>query len=219
MPEPAAGADPASPDPRDPDLRRLHARPTSRVADTVGAVFDPLILVSATLLAVGAGATAPWWVGLGWALAAIAGCALVPEIVLRLLVRAGSVGDRQLVVRAHRHTPMLIAAASIAVTLALLWVGGAPRPLLALVVTILVGLAAMTALTRVWKASVHADVAATCATVAATFYGPATLWAGVPIVAAVCWARTRSGRHSPTQVAAGVALGVAITAAVFPALL
>ena len=43
--------------------------------------------------------------------------------------------------------------------------------------------------------------------------------AGVPIVAAVCWARIRSGRHSPAQVAVGVALGTALTLAVFPRLL
>lgn len=211
------GAMPA--DSTDPDLRRLGARPASRLADLVSAVFDPLILVSATLVAVGAAATSPAWVGLAWAAAAMAGCALTPEIVLRLLVRAGSVGDRQLVVRAHRHTPMLIATGCIAVTLLLLVVGGAPQALVALVVTILLGLAAMMAVTRVWKASVHADVAATCATVAATYLGPWTVWAGVPIVAAVCWARIRSGRHSPAQVAVGVALGTALTLAVFPRLL
>lgn len=200
-----------------PDLARLASRVRSRPADAVSTVFDPLVLLTATMLLVGATHAVPW-VGVAWALAAIAGCALVPEAVLRLLVRAGRVGDRQLVVREQRHVPMLVAAVCVGATLALLVLGGAPRALVAVVITLLVGLAVMTAMTHWWKASIHADVAATCATILGWSVGAWTLAATAPIVAAVCWARVRAGRHSPAQVLAGAALGVALTAAVLPKL-
>ncbi|GAB94788.1 membrane-associated phospholipid phosphatase [Kineosphaera limosa] len=207
------------PDADHPDLARLASRARSRLADAVATAFDPLVLVTLTLLVVAARAAENPLAGVAWALAAIAGCALIPEVVLRVLVRSGRVRDRQLVLREQRHVPMLIAAASVTLTLVALALLGAPRPLLALIVTILVGLAAITLVTRFWKASIHADVAATCATVAAIDVGAWTLCLTVPIVAAVAWARVRAGRHSLAQAAVGILLGTAITAAAFPRLL
>lgn len=185
-----------------PDLVRLAARTRSVLADAVSTVFDPLLLVGVLLLAVGAASHPSPWIGAAWALAAIAGCALAPEAVLRLLVRTGRVRDRQLVMREQRHTPMLVAAGCVVLTLAALMLLGAPDRLVALVVTILAGLCVMALVTRWWKASVHAAVAATCATVTALVFGPVSLLGTLPVVAAVGWARVRragtaSPRYSP----------------------
>lgn len=210
--------EPRRPDEQHPDLRRLAARPVSRTADLIGKIFDPLVLTSALLLAVGAAGHPNPWVGVGWAVLALVGCAILPELVLRALVRSGRAGDRQLVRREQRRIPMLVAAACVAVVAVLLTTSGAPRLLSATVWTVLAGVAVMTAVTQLWKASIHAAVAATTATVTALVLGPRTLLAGVAVCLVVAWARVRAGRHSAAQVVGGIALGVLVTLLVFPTL-
>ncbi len=201
-----------------PDVRRLTAREPSMAADRIGRFFDPLVLTAALLLAVGVAGAANPWVGAGWAALAGVGCAVVPEAVVRLSVRCGRAGDRQLVRREQRHVPMLVAAVSVLAIAVVLTLTGAPPLLVATVWTVLAGVAVLAAVTRVWKASIHAGVAATVATVATGVFGIGTLAFTGPICLAVAWARVRAGRHSLAQVLAGSALGAVVTLAVFPAL-
>lgn len=199
-----------------PDLARLAERTPSRAADTVSRVLDPLVLVTAVSVLVSVASSPHWWAGVGWAALVVTFCAGIPEITLRLLVRSGRAADRQLVRRESRAVPVLVALGSVVVGVVALGLLGAPRPLVALVVTIFVGLLVIGAITRFWKASFHADVAATVAVVLAVMFGPATALVSVPLVALVSWARVRSGRHSLAQVIVGLALGVAVTGVVFP---
>ncbi|WP_313021591.1 hypothetical protein [Mobilicoccus sp.] len=201
-----------------PDLVRLHARPRHRLADLVGVVLDPLVVLAVTVLLVALATSPTVLAGLGWAAATMTFCALLPEIALRVVMRVHGIGDRQLVVREQRRIPLLLSAASIGVGVGVLVLAGAPRGLTALVVTVLVALVAMAIITRVWKASFHLACTATAVVVLALVLGPLTLAITLPMLGAVAWARTRAGRHGLAQVIAGALIGGLIAGAVFPAL-
>jgi membrane-associated phospholipid phosphatase len=88
---------------------------------------------------------------------------------------------------------------------------------LAVLAAIAVGVACGWVITLWWKISVHAAIAAGAATVLTLVFGPALL-AAWPLVALIAWSRVQVGDHTPTQVLADVALGVAVNATIFPLL-
>lgn len=200
-----------------PDLTRLHAAAPSRAADAVAHVLDPILLVLVTLLVVAVRTSTDALAGFGWAAVALVFCAVLPELALRLFMRARGLTDRHLVVREHRHAPVLASVVSTLVGVLVLWAAGAPAATTAFVLTVLAGVAAMALLTRWWKASFHTAVATSMTVVLVTLFGPAALAVGVPVVVVVGWARVRAGRHSAAQVLVGGVVG-ALSAAVFPLL-
>ncbi|WP_226344224.1 hypothetical protein [Agilicoccus flavus] len=203
-----------------PDLARLAARVPSRWADRVSAVLDPLVIVPFALLVVAVRATirdgAGILPGVGWAVVAIVFCAGAPEAALAWTVRRGRASDRTLVVREQRHAPLLVAIASVAVGVGVLLVAGAPGPVTAFVVAILAGVAVMTALTRVVKASFHVGVLAAVLVVLALDGVPALVCLALtPLVPALGWARVRAGRHTLGQVVLGAVVSALVVGGVF----
>jgi membrane-associated phospholipid phosphatase len=79
------------------------------------------------------------------------------------------------------------------------------------------GVACGWVITLGWKISVHAAIAAGAATVLMLVLGPALL-AAWPLVGVIAWSRVQVGDHTAGQVIAGVALGIAVNATIFPAL-
>ncbi len=199
-----------------PDLARLAAARRSAVADTVGRVGDPGVLVVAVLLVVAIRSAGP--VGLSWAALASVFCVAVPYTVLHVLVRRGAATDRHVVIRDQRRTPLAAAVASVAVGVWLLVVTGAPAPVTALVVAMLAGLAAMALISLVHKASLHVAVAMGAAVVLALAVGIGWGLILLPAVALVAWARVRAGRHTGAQVLVGAVVGGVAAAAVYPPL-
>jgi membrane-associated phospholipid phosphatase len=110
-----------------------------------------------------------------------------------------------------------VAITSILLGLVLLVAFDAPVEMVALVASIAVGVACGWVITRWWKISVHAAIAAGAATVLLVVFGPALL-AVWPLVAVIAWSRVQVGDHTTAQVLAGVALGVVVNAMVFPLL-
>ena len=200
-----------------PDLARLRAARRSQVAYWVASAADPAFLVLFVLAAVTLHSSPSVTSALRWSLLAAAFCVGLPYMVLVLMIGRGLVLDRHVVVREERRWPLLAALLSVFVGLAVLVWLGAPRPLVALVVAMLSGLAAMTVLSHWYKASFHAAVAGGVAVILALVFGRWTLLPALPVLVVISWARVRAGRHTLGQVAIGVLVGATLAFLVFPA--
>lgn len=198
--------------PGDVDVQRLDRARPSRAANLVAAVLDPVVVVVLVLSGLAAEAGGSVLVAVGWVALTALFCVVIPYAVLLLLVRSGRVHDRQVVRRDQRTRPMLLAAASTLLGLLVLVRLGAPRTMVAYVVTLLAAMALLLALTRWTKASFHEASAVGSAAGAATLLGGGWWWAlGVAIAALVGWARVRAGRHTLPEVLLGAAVGLLAT--------
>jgi hypothetical protein len=193
-------------------------RPGHRIglARAVTELLAPANLAVAQLLVVG-WHSIPGPAGLGWGLLAATFCGLLPYGVVIVGVRRRRWTDRHLRARQQRPIPFLTGIASALAGLAVLLALDAPRPLAALVVAMLTGLATLLLVTLWWKLSVHTAAASGTVAILALTFGPA-LTLTVPTVALVAWSRVRLGDHTPAQTLAGAALGGLVAATVFIAL-
>jgi membrane-associated phospholipid phosphatase len=185
----------------------------SGLARAITEVLAPANLAVAQLLLVG-WHSIPGPAGLGWGLLAATFCGLLPYGIVIAGVRRGRWTDRHLRARQQRPVPFLAGIASALAGLAVLLALHAPRPLVALVVAMLAGLAATLLVTLWWKLSVHTAAASGTVAILALVFGPA-LTLALPAVALVAWARVRLGDHTPAQILAGAALGGLVATTVF----
>ncbi len=187
-----------------------------RAAQWVSLAGSPFLLAALLLLIVSWHATHRVGAALGWAALAAAFVTVGPLILLLLAVYAGRVRNLDLDLRHERPWPMVIALGITVVGLMVLWVLGAPRLLLILLVSTLVGGAVALLITLRWKISIHAGGAAGAATVLTLLYGAQAL----PLligVALIGWSRVVLGKHTWPQVVAGAAISIVITVLVFGA--
>jgi membrane-associated phospholipid phosphatase len=185
-----------------------------RAAEWVSLAGSPFLLAALLLLIVSWHATHRVWPALGWAALAAAFVTVAPLALLLLAVWAGRVRNLDLDLRRERPWPMVIALGITVLGFVVLWALGAPRLLLILLLSTLVGGLVALLITLRWKISIHAGGAAGAATVLALLYGAAAL----PLllgVALIGWSRVTLGKHTWPQVLAGAALSVAITLLVF----
>jgi membrane-associated phospholipid phosphatase len=195
--------------------RRIPGRP--RVARLVGELLSPPPIIAALALVVAWDSSpTPGRAVLYGGIAALFASLLPFAIILRG-VRRGRLSDRNISLREERIRFGVVALTSILVGLALLAALDAPAEMIALLVSIAVGVICGWVVTLWWKISVHAAIAAGAATVLVLVFGPALL-AAWPLVALIAWSRVEVGDHTPAQVVAGVALGLVVNATVFPLL-
>lgn len=154
--------------------------------------------------------------GIGWGLLSALFAAILPTVFIRYGMRRGRLGDRHVGARQQRLIVMAFIIASVAAGLGLLAGLGAPRPILALTVTMLATVLVITAITVKWKISIHCAVSSGAAVMLALTYGLPWL-AAYALVGLVAWSRTELKDHTPAQTAAGTALG-ALSAVIFLAL-
>jgi membrane-associated phospholipid phosphatase len=188
-----------------------------RVARLVGELLSPPpILVVLALVVAWASSPTPAMAVVWGAIAAVFASVLPYALILRG-VRRGQLSDTNISLREQRIRFGVVAITSILVGLAVLAALDAPAEMVALQASIAVGVACGWVVTRWWKISVHAAIAAGAATVLVLVFGPALLvvW---PLVALIAWSRVQVGDHTPAQVLAGVALGIVVNATVFPLL-
>ncbi|NUT40859.1 MAG: phosphatase PAP2 family protein [Thermoactinospora sp.] len=184
--------------------------PADRVARWTTELFAPQVLVIAMPPVVGL--IAEGWAGASWGLLASALCGGIPAAVIAVGVRLGRLDSRHLVDRAKRTKPLLAAVVSVVLALVLLVVLGAPDLLVATVTGMLAALAVAVPVTLWWKISFHAAVAAGTAVVFAHVLPPApTAAVAAALLVLICWARVRLTHHTPAQVLAGLAVGMATT--------
>jgi membrane-associated phospholipid phosphatase len=195
--------------------RRLPRR--LRVARLVGELLSPPpILVVLALLVAWASSPTPALAVLWGGIAAVFASVLPYALILRG-VRQGRLSDKNISLRAQRIRFGVVAITSILLGLAVLAAFDAPAEMVALLASIAVGVACGWVVTLWWKISVHAAIAAGAATVLLLVFGPALLAIWL-LVAVIAWSRVQVGDHTPAQVLAGVALGVAVNATIFPLL-
>ncbi|MFJ9945448.1 hypothetical protein [Streptomyces erythrochromogenes] len=184
----------------------------SRAARLVTDGLDPKTWIIADGVLVG------WhtgrFAGVGWGLLGCLFAAGIPLAFITYGIRRGRWADRHVGPRPQRILVMSFAGTSVAAGTLLLWALGAPRTMIALIAAMLVTLAALLAVTPVWKISVHAGVSAGSVAMLSMTYGAWMLLA-CPVVALVGWSRVELRDHTPAQVLAGAALGGAVAAATF----
>ncbi|MGW0792293.1 hypothetical protein ACWD04_29710 [Streptomyces sp. NPDC002911] len=184
-----------------------------RLARAVTDVLAPAYLVMGVLPLIGWHSTGNWE-GVGWGLLAALFCGGLPFAVILLGVRLGHWTDKHLRERTQRAVPLSVAMGSVLVGVTLLAVFDAPREVFALVVAMLAGLMATTAVTVMWKISVHTAVAAGTVVILIIVFGAEMTILALG-VAAVGWSRVALRDHTTAQTIAGAALGAVVTAVTF----
>ncbi|MFJ9338631.1 hypothetical protein ACIRP0_04980 [Streptomyces sp. NPDC101733] len=183
-------------------------RPAQRVTD----VLEPRTWIIAVTLLIGWHADGV--TGVGWGLFAAFFCGVVPMLWIKWGQRRGYWGDRHVRRRQDRLIVLPGVIASVILCVTAMAVFEAPSEMNALVLAMLSTLAAILAVTTVWKISVHTAVSGGAALMSALAYGPWPL-AALVLVAAVGWSRVRLKDHTLAQAVAGVGLGMLVAGPVF----
>lgn len=120
--------------------------------------------------------------------------------------------------RRGRLIPFLTLIVLSLLGLAVLVSAGAPWPLVALDIGMVLSLFVTGAITIFWKVSMHSAVAAGATVVLALTYG-ALWWLLAVVVAAVSWSRVAVEDHTPAQVVGGALTGAVVGGGCFALLL
>lgn len=182
------------------------ARTPHPVAAVISDWLEPRTWIAVVTLAVGADADG--LPGAGWALLAVMTAAVLPTLLIRRGVRKGRYSDPHLTSRPQRLPVMLFIIAAVAACLGLLALAGAPRAVVVLTLTMLAAVTLLTAVTTVWKISIHCAVSCGGVTVLVITFGP-WLAAGYLLTTLVAWSRVVLRDHTVAQVAVGAVAGAA----------
>lgn len=174
-------------------------------------LLAPIVLIVGLLFAVAIHASASVGRGLLYGAVTAFFAGGLPYAIMMLGIRRGHLGDRHLSKRQERPVMMVIGLVSVTIGLLLTWWLGAPRALFALVAAMVAGVAVALAITIFWKISIHTACAAGTLAILVLEFGPA-MWALLPLVAAIAWARVALRDHSSSQVIAGGVVGFAVAA-------
>jgi membrane-associated phospholipid phosphatase len=155
--------------------------------------------------------------GIGWGLVAALFAAVLPTVFISYGVRRGRWSDRNVGARRPRLIVLAFITASVAAGLILLAAGGAPRMLTGYLAFMLASVAALAAVTTVWKISIHCAVASGSVAILALTYGPLVLPA-YALVALLGWSRVALKDHTVAQVVAGSVLGAGAAVLAYAAL-
>lgn len=195
---------------------RASHHPAPTWARLVTETTSPTLYAPALLLAVAAAAAADSGPSaLAWGAVAAVFVGVIPLLVLSVGARRGHWTDKHVPERAQRYVPLALATVSVAIGLAVMAIGNAPRVLQALVLAMLAGIAAVLLVSRCWKISIHVSVAAGAAVVLGIDFGPAGWLVGLVLLAAASCARTALHAHTIAQVLAAIPLGAGAAALVF----
>jgi membrane-associated phospholipid phosphatase len=188
-----------------------------RVARLVGELLSPPPIIVVLALVVAWDSSPTPGMAILWGTIAAAFAGVLPYAIILRGVRRGRFSDKNLSLRQERIRFGVAAITSILIGLAVLAAFDAPAEMVALLASIAVGVACGWVITLWWKISAHAATAAGAATVLMLVFGTALLVAW-PLVGVIAWSRVQVGDHTPTQVLAGIALGIVVNATIFPLL-
>ena len=178
-------------------------------------VLSPVVVVLAVLLAVAWHATGnDVGATLGWTGVVAVFYSVLPMLILVYGARRGRWDGHWVRDREHRFVPLVLSLVSAVAGLAVMILGDAPREVIALALAMIGAVVACLVITRWWKVSIHATVAAGAAAMVIFLYGPWLLLLLV-LVALVCWSRVVLTDHTVGQVLVGAALGPVVGGAIF----
>ncbi|EQD83095.1 hypothetical protein N599_27080 [Saccharopolyspora erythraea D] len=189
-----------------------------RLARIVAEVFAPAVLVCAVTVAIALASSPDLPAGLLWALVSAGFCSGIPIWFLARGARAGRWDTHHVRDREDRILPLTVAVGSVLLGLVILVFGGAPGALVSLVTTMLVCLTAATVVTKWWKISMHAAIAAGTVAITALTFG-LWWWLATSVVTLVGWSRVVTGDHTPAQAIGGAVLGTALGGGLYAVLL
>jgi membrane-associated phospholipid phosphatase len=189
-----------------------HTTRRRRLAATVASVLHPVPLGVALLAFIGWRSASRPLVGVGWGLLAAFFAAGLPFVITRTLRANRPDGGHA---SWRRVAYLAVALASATTGIVLLTVLGSPSRVTAATATMMIGLLASLLVNTKWAISNHTAAAAGGAVILSVMVGPVALVVMGPLVAALAWARVALGKHTPSQAAAGIALGAAVAAVVF----
>jgi membrane-associated phospholipid phosphatase len=153
-----------------------------------------------------------------WGLIAVVFAALIPIAYVLQGVRKRRLTHRHVPKREQRRLPLIVGISSVFVGLVLISSLGAPKPLVALVASMLAGLLVSLAVTIFWKVSIHTAVVAGAVVILAFTFGPILL-VTAPAIALIAWSRVELGDHTPAQVIVGATLGAVVAFTTYPLVL
>ncbi|MFF7169749.1 phosphatase PAP2 family protein [Streptomyces pseudovenezuelae] len=194
------------------------ARDENRAARLITDRAEPRNVIILVSLGVGLAQDSPL-TGVLWALEAIVFAAAIPMAYIKYGMRTGMWADRHIGQVQRRKLLIPVIMASVATGIGGMFLFGAPRAMVALVVAMLATLAVLLVPTAVWKwkISVHTAVAGGALAMLAVTWGP-LVWATYPLVAVIAWSRISLRDHTLAQTIAGSAAGTITSALVFTAL-
>lgn len=189
------------------DIDRLHAATPAPIANAIGKVMAPPVVLVCSTMAVAwldRSTSTLWWL---WAVGVPLIIVGVPVAFLRWQVARGTVEDMAVVRRDQRLPSLLLALGCVVASVAgAVLVGNVPV-FASFLVAVLVSCLVAVVVTLGYKVSFHAGVLATVV----GFLVHHSWWAAVlcgVLVPCVGWARVRAGRHTLGQVVLGSVLGV-----------
>lgn len=156
-------------------------------------------------------ATESVWMTLLWGFVVALTASVIPMAVIVRGARKGKWDGRHVTNREGRVVPLVTAGASLAAGTVIMFLGDAPRSMLALAGSMFASLIVSMAITfgLKWKISLHAAVAWAAVVTLAVVYGPWWLLLALP-AALVTWSRVELGDHTTAQVLAGSVMGVVV---------
>lgn len=198
-------------EPRVAGASGVEARGSIGAAELITELSTPALPVVVISLLSGL-SSAAGWPGLLWGAIPALLCGVVPYAVLEIASRRGLLTDRHVTQKRQRPWAYGVCLLSVAVSVLLLVLLGAPSMMLWALGTMFVGLIAAGGITVVGpKVSVHAFCWSALCVFLALLFSPwwLLLFAALPVIV---WSRLRLGHHSSTEVALGSGLGALITA-------
>ena len=151
------------------------------------------------------------WKTLLWGFVVAVTASVIPMAVIVRGARKGKWDGHHVTNREGRVVPLVTAGASLAAGTVIMFLGDAPRNMLALAGSMFASLVVSMAITfgLKWKISLHAAVAWAAVVTLAIVYGPWWLLLALP-AALVAWSRVELGDHTTAQVLAGSVMGVVV---------
>lgn len=187
------------------------------VARVLTEALAPIVLIIGLLFAVSLHASPTIGRGLLYGAITAFFAGGLPYAIMMLGIRRGHLGDRHLSRRQERPVMMIIGLASVTFGLLITWWLGAPRALFALVAAMVAGVTVALVITLYWKISIHTACAAGTLAILILEFG-APMWALLPLVAAIAWARVVLRDHTPAQVTVGAVVGFVVASGITIAL-
>lgn len=147
--------------------------------------------------------------GLGWGLLGAGFAAVIPQIFIAWGLRRGHWDSRHVPIRHDRIIVLGFIVFCVSTGLALLAGLGAPWPVTAAVLVMLLMVIVLLMITVAWKISIHCATAAASSLILSGIFGLAGLSAYLLLIL-TCWSRITLRAHTRGQVLAGTVLGTGL---------
>ena len=193
--------------------RALNTQMLDRIAVTISVLFNPFLLLIASILLIIRTAVPTMQQGLLWMMIVILFASVLPMLFILLLFRLGQLSDFRLTVREQRAKPLIFSLVSALVGIGILYLLDVPREIVWLCIACVINGLVLTLITQVWKISFHSGVAAGCMTGLVTLISSQFVYLFI-LLPFIVWARVHRKRHTYLQTIIAAPIAVASTAVV-----